>query len=185
VDSVAKDFFVSYTAADKAWATWIAYILEADGFAVTIQEWDFRPGSNFAAEMDKALKQCPRMIAVLSPAYLKARFPTAEWTAVFAGDPEGAINALVPIMVEECRPEGLLSQVVQIRIHGLDEAVAHKQILEGVRHTATVSRHVNRPRCRAGIRRPVSGGGESARRAHVGGAALARPGAAGRRIVAP
>lgn len=133
MDSVAKDFFVSYTAADKAWATWIAYILEADGYAVTIQEWDFRPGSNFAAEMDKALKQCPRMIAVLSPAYLKARFPTAEWTAVFAGDPEGAKNALVPIMVEECRPEGLLSQVVQIRIHGLDEAAARKLILEGVR----------------------------------------------------
>jgi hypothetical protein len=133
VDSVAKDFFVSYTAADKAWATWIAYILEADGFAVTIQEWDFRPGSNFAAEMDKALKQCPRMIAVLSPAYLKARFPTAEWTAVFADDPEGAKNALVPIMVEECRPEGLLSQVVQIRIYGLDEAAARKQVLEGVR----------------------------------------------------
>jgi hypothetical protein len=128
-----RTFFVSYTAADKAWATWIAYILEADGFAVTIQEWDFRPGSNFAAEMDKALKQCPRMIAVLSPAYLKARFPTAEWTAVFASDPEGAKNALVPIMVEECRPEGLLSQVVQIRIHGLDEAAARKQILEGVR----------------------------------------------------
>jgi hypothetical protein len=133
VDSVAKDFFVSYTAADKAWATWIAYVLEADGYAVMIQEWDFRPGSNFAAEMDKALKQCPRMIAVLSPAYLKARFPTAEWTAVFASDPEGAKNALVPIMVEECRPEGLLSQVVQIRIHGLDEAAARKQILEGVR----------------------------------------------------
>ncbi|MFU8854535.1 toll/interleukin-1 receptor domain-containing protein [Micromonospora sp. SL1-18] len=133
MDVVAKDFFISYTAADKAWASWIAYILEADGFAVTIQEWDFRPGSNFAVEMDKALKQCPRMIAVLSPAYLKAPFPASEWAAVFASDPEGAKNALVPIMVQECQPEGLLSQVVQIRIHGLDEAAARKQILEGVR----------------------------------------------------
>jgi hypothetical protein len=133
VDVVAKDFFISYTAADKVWAGWIAYILEADGFAVTIQEWDFRPGSNFAVEMDKALKQCPRMIAVLSPAYLKAPFPASEWAAVFASDPEGAKNALVPIMVQECQPEGLLSQVVQIRIHGLDEASARKQILEGVR----------------------------------------------------
>ncbi|MEV5207636.1 toll/interleukin-1 receptor domain-containing protein [Micromonospora sp. NPDC053740] len=133
MDVVAKDFFISYTAADKVWASWIAYILEADGFAVTIQEWDFRPGSNFAVEMDKALKQCPRMIAVLSPAYLKAPFPVSEWVAVFASDPEGARNALVPIMVQECQPEGLLSQVVQIRIHGLDEAAARKQILEGVR----------------------------------------------------
>jgi hypothetical protein len=57
IDSVAKDFFVSYTAADKVWASWVAYILEADGFAVMIHGWDFRPGSNFAAEMDRALKQ--------------------------------------------------------------------------------------------------------------------------------
>ena len=133
VDAVAKDFFVSYTSADKAWATWIAYILEDDGHTVTIQEWDFRPGSNFAIEMDKALKQSPRMIAVLSPAYLKAQFPAPEWAAAFAGDPEGAKNALVPIMVEECSPEGLLSQVVQIRIHGKDEPTARKMILEGVR----------------------------------------------------
>ncbi|HET6480077.1 MAG TPA: toll/interleukin-1 receptor domain-containing protein [Actinoplanes sp.] len=133
MDAVAKDFFVSYTSADKAWATWIAYILEDDGHTVTIQEWDFRPGSNFAIEMDKALKQSPRMIAVLSPAYLKAPFPASEWAAVFASDPEGAKNALVPIMVEECSPEGLLSQVVQIRIHGKDEATARKMVLEGVR----------------------------------------------------
>ncbi|GAB3861574.1 hypothetical protein GCM10027610_104300 [Dactylosporangium cerinum] len=128
-----KDFFVSYTAADKAWATWIAYILEDDGYTVTIQEWDFRPGSNFAIEMDKALKQSPRMIAVLSPAYLKAKFPAPEWAAAFASDPEGAKNALVPIMVEECSPEGLLSQVVQIRIQGKDEVTAREMILEGVR----------------------------------------------------
>jgi hypothetical protein len=133
VDLVPKDFFVSYTSANKDWAAWIAYVLEADGFTVVIQEWDFRPGSNFAVEMHKALQQCSRMIAVVSPAYLKAPFPTAEWTAVFASDPEGAKNALVPIMVEECRPQGLLSQVVQIRIQGLDEAAARKQVLEGVR----------------------------------------------------
>ncbi|XVV12602.1 toll/interleukin-1 receptor domain-containing protein [Actinoplanes sp. CA-131856] len=133
MDSVVKDFFVSYTSVDKAWATWIAYILEADGHTVTIQEWDFRPGSNFAVEMDKALKQCPRMIAVLSPAYLKAQFPTPEWTAVFASDPEGVKNALVPVMVEECQPAGLLSQVVQIRIQGKDEDTARKLVLEGVR----------------------------------------------------
>ncbi|MCM4083052.1 toll/interleukin-1 receptor domain-containing protein, partial [Paractinoplanes hotanensis] len=133
MDSVVKDFFVSYTSVDKAWATWIAYILEADGYTVTIQEWDFRPGSNFAVEMDKALKQCPRMIAVLSPAYLQAQFPTPEWTAVFASDPEGAKNALVPVMVEECRPTGLLSQVVHIRIQGKDEDTARKMVLEGVR----------------------------------------------------
>jgi hypothetical protein len=55
-----------------------------------------------------------------------SQFPAPEWAAVFASDSEGAKNALVPITVEECSLEGLLSQVVQIRIHGKDEATARK-----------------------------------------------------------
>jgi hypothetical protein len=132
------------------------------------------------------------MIAVLSLACLTARFTTAEWTAVFAGDPEGAKSALVPIMVEKCRPEGLLSQLVQIRIYGLDEAAARKQVLEGVRRErnkpATPPPFPGTstgPSTGPGFRCPVSGGGESARLGHVGAVALAEPGAADLRIVAP
>ena len=36
-------------------------------------------------------------------------------------------------MVEKCAPQGLLSQVVQIRINGLDETMARDRILEGIR----------------------------------------------------
>ena len=43
----AADFFVSYTSADRAWAEWIAWQLEADGYHVVVQAWDFRPGSDF------------------------------------------------------------------------------------------------------------------------------------------
>jgi TIR domain len=45
------DFFISYTSADEAWAEWIAWVLEAAGFSVTVQKWDFRPGSNFVLEV--------------------------------------------------------------------------------------------------------------------------------------
>ena len=34
------DFFVSYTQADRAWAEWIAWILEEDHYRVLIQAWD-------------------------------------------------------------------------------------------------------------------------------------------------
>jgi TIR domain len=40
------DFFVSYTQADRAWAEWIAWILEEDRYRVLVQAWDFVPGSN-------------------------------------------------------------------------------------------------------------------------------------------
>jgi hypothetical protein len=33
----AADFFVSYTSADRAWAEWIAWQLEAEGYQVAIE----------------------------------------------------------------------------------------------------------------------------------------------------
>ncbi|MBV5337401.1 MAG: toll/interleukin-1 receptor domain-containing protein, partial [Deltaproteobacteria bacterium] len=34
-----KDFFISYTGADKNWAEWIAWQLEEAGYQVVIQAW--------------------------------------------------------------------------------------------------------------------------------------------------
>jgi hypothetical protein len=31
------DFFISYTSTDKAWAEWIAYVVEEEGYTVVIQ----------------------------------------------------------------------------------------------------------------------------------------------------
>ena len=128
----ARDFFVSYTSADEQWAVWIAHVLEEAGYTVVIQSWDFRPGSNFVVEMQKALQSSDRLIAVLSPDYLAARFPQPEWAAVFAADPEGTKRKLVPVMVKNCEPDGLIGQVVQIRIHGLSDAAAKETLLRGV-----------------------------------------------------
>ena len=36
-----SDFFVSYTQSDRAWAEWIAWLLEEDGYRVLIQAWDY------------------------------------------------------------------------------------------------------------------------------------------------
>src|ERR1700736_1789293 len=69
-----KDFYVSYNRADRAWAEWIAWQLEEAGYSTVLQAWDFRPGSNFVLEMDKATEEAERTIAVLSPDYLKAHY---------------------------------------------------------------------------------------------------------------
>jgi hypothetical protein len=37
-----RDFFVSFNQADRAWATWIAWVLEAAGYTVFFQDWDLR-----------------------------------------------------------------------------------------------------------------------------------------------
>jgi phage replication-related protein YjqB (UPF0714/DUF867 family) len=51
----SKDFFISYTGADRAWAEWIADTLERAGYSTVLQEWDFRPGENFIHRMNQVL----------------------------------------------------------------------------------------------------------------------------------
>jgi hypothetical protein len=129
----APDFFVSYNSADEAWAEWIGWRLEDAGFTAVLQAWDFRPGSNFVLEMDRAAKTADRTIAVLSPDYLDASFPQPEWSSAVATDPEGVRRTLVPVRVRECQPTGLLGQIVYIDLVGLGEDAAHEALIAGLR----------------------------------------------------
>lgn len=93
--SEGPDFFISYTQADRRWAEWIAWQLEQEHYTTRIQAWDFRPGTNFVAEMDEAVKKAKRTLLVLSPAYFGSTFAGEEWKSVFAKNPE----ALLPVRV--------------------------------------------------------------------------------------
>ena len=128
-----RDFFISYTSADREWAEWIAWQLEEGGYSTVLQAWDFVPGSNFVVEMDRAARIADRTIAVLSSAYLSASFPPPEWATALAGDPQGLERKLVPVRIEECQPEGLLGQVVYTDLVGLSEQEARGHLLVGVR----------------------------------------------------
>ena len=93
------DFFVRYTGADVAWAEWLAWQLEAVGYRVLIQAWDFRAGSDFVTEMRRATARAERTLAVLTPAYVASGFAIAEWNAGFAADPSGEARKLIPVRV--------------------------------------------------------------------------------------
>jgi TIR domain len=102
------DFFVSYTGADRRWAEWIAWQLEAEGYRVVVQAWDFAPGHDWAHEMQAAASTADRVIAVLSPEYVRSGYVEAEWRVFFARDPSGEQALLLPIRVREVEPPGLL-----------------------------------------------------------------------------
>ena len=128
------DFFISYTASDGKWAEWIAWVLEENKFSVKFQAWDFRPGSNFVLEMNKAAADSSHTIAVISPKYLKkSKFGKAEWTAAFANDPEGTERRLIPVRVCDFEVDGLLGPIVYIDLVGKTEALARRCLLDGVR----------------------------------------------------
>ncbi len=127
-----KDFFISYTGNDRTWAEWIAWVLEEAGYSVVIQAWDFRTGSNFVLDMQKAT-QANRTIAVFSSLYLQKPFPQSEWAAAFAQDPTSANRKLIPVRVEDCNSQGLLSQIVYVDVFNCDETEAHQRLLAAVK----------------------------------------------------
>jgi hypothetical protein len=129
-----NDFFVSYTSADKTWAEWIAWQLEAAGYSVVIQAWDFRPGENFVVEMQTAAAEAERTLLVLSDDYLKSSFGRSEWAAAFAQDPTGSARRVVPVRVKPCEPDGLLRAIIFVDLVGLSSEDARTRLLEGVDH---------------------------------------------------
>ena len=125
-------FFVSYAGADVAWAEWIAWQLEAAGYRVVIEAWDFGAGSDFVTEMRRATARVERTVAVLSPAYVASGFAIAEWNAAFATDPTGEARKLLPVRVVDFAPEGLDATRVYVDLVGLDETSARGRLLAAV-----------------------------------------------------
>jgi tetratricopeptide (TPR) repeat protein len=129
-----KDFFISYSSADKKWAEWIAWQLEEAQYSTILQARDFQPGMNFVLEMDKAASEARCTLVILSPAYLSAQYAQSEWAVAFKRDPKSEQRALLPVWVQKCEVKGLLGSVVHIDLVDLDEATAHETLMVGVRH---------------------------------------------------
>jgi tetratricopeptide (TPR) repeat protein len=125
------DFFISYTGADQVWAEWIADTLERAGRRTVLQAWDFRPGENFLQRMDEALAEADRVLAVLSPAYLRSEYGRDEWTAALVRD-RGQSGRLLPVRVEACQLPPLLANRVYLDLAGLDEQSATQRLLAGI-----------------------------------------------------
>ena len=49
--TAGRDFFISYTAVNRAWAEWIAVQLEAAGYTTLLPAFDFRPGRDSMHQM--------------------------------------------------------------------------------------------------------------------------------------
>ncbi len=130
---VSQRFFVSYTGVDVRWAEWVAWTLEAAGHEALIQAWDFSPGSHFVGEMQRALSDDRRTVAVLSAAYLESAFATEEWQAAWAADPAGTEQRLLVVRAEDCDRPGLLRQVVSVDLFGVSREEARIRLLEMVR----------------------------------------------------
>ncbi|MDR8414742.1 toll/interleukin-1 receptor domain-containing protein, partial [Nonomuraea sp. 3-1Str] len=121
-DGRPTEIFVSYSPADTAWATWIAWELEAAGYKTMIQAWDFVPGTNFIDFMDRGVSEAQLVVAVLSRHYLTSRYGRLEWQAALRADPDDPSRKLVTIRLEDVQLEGLLSTITWVDLLGVNDA---------------------------------------------------------------
>ena len=126
------DFFVSYTAADENWATWIAECLEQEGYSTFVQAWNILPGHNFWVEMERGLDAAERVVWVLSPRSLRSNFVTSERASAQVSDPTGAKRGLIPVRIESCKLPRLSKPVVYIDLVDVEEGEARHRIMNGV-----------------------------------------------------
>lgn len=124
-----KEFFISYNKVDKEIAEWIAWVLEDAGYSTVIQAWDFRAGSNFIIEMQKASVHCNRTIAVFSQAYMDALFTHPEWAAAFSNDPTGADRKLIPVGLRILKSQECLGTLCISILWGLRKKMRKKSCL--------------------------------------------------------
>ncbi len=130
--TLTKDFFISYTQADKAWAEWVAWELQEAGYTCTIQAWDFVPSQSFIQRMRQALVESRHLVAILSPDYLESEFAGAELDAALAADPRGLRGKLIPVRVRPCELDEIMRSRIYIDLVGKQPAEARQGLLAGV-----------------------------------------------------
>ena len=102
----ALKFFISYNRADKEWARWIAWRLEATDHEAADQAWDIQAGEDFILEMQRVAKETDPPLAALPPSHSNVEFPLSEWTAALRQDPRGAKRRFDPDR-RECKWGGI------------------------------------------------------------------------------
>ncbi|TDF48456.1 TIR domain-containing protein [Streptomyces sp. WAC05374] len=123
------DFFISYSPADEAWASWIAWTLEEAGYRTVVQAWDFVPGSNFIDFMDRGVSESAAVIAVLSRHYERSTYGRMEWTAALRADPETPERRLLTVRVDDIPVEGLLATITYVDLVGVHDVAAARSLL--------------------------------------------------------
>ncbi len=123
-----ETLFISRAGSDAAAGEWIAQVLVAAGYQVILQQWSFA-NKSFINQMQAALEDGTRIVALLSPEYLKSDFCAAEWQSVLADDPLNRKSRLIVLRIGACAPSGLLKALMYWDLVGVDEPEARRRIV--------------------------------------------------------
>lgn len=110
-----KDVYLCYNSADADWVRNLAEQLESetiDGLPgsrrlrVFLDQWDIDSGESLIQRMNEGMKHSRFVVTVLSPEFMKAPWPTFEWTHIVSEDPMNVQKRLIPVRVRDVSLDG-------------------------------------------------------------------------------
>jgi len=95
------DVFVSYSHADADWVRdWLLPRLKDAGLEVCIDRDCFEPGAPVAEEIERAITQSRRTLAVLTPDWVESEWTDFEALLVQHHDPAARYRRLIPLLLK-------------------------------------------------------------------------------------
>jgi hypothetical protein len=130
---MGQKFFISFNAADRDKAHWIAWALKDAGHEVAVHDWEIPAGGNAPLWMNTKLAWADRLIAVVSPDYAPAHYSPMEWASQIWDDPDGTKGSVIPVLVRPTpRMPPLLKGLSRIDLTNCSEAEATHRLTKGV-----------------------------------------------------
>jgi TIR domain len=127
-----RDFFISFTGADRPWARWLAKVLSGAGYSYWFQDQDFH--GNIPRSIEAAHACSERTILVLSDAYAQSGYCRSEWEMRYQDDPGGEKDLLILFRVGPCDPPPLLGRHDHRDLFACpDEAAAEEEVRQRLR----------------------------------------------------
>jgi tetratricopeptide (TPR) repeat protein len=103
-----RDYFISRSTVDAAFAGWIGKLIAAQG-KTYIEQSEHFGHEDFMNAMHKAFLSGARIVALYSQSYLDSKYCVREATEALKGDPANEQQRLIPLRIEPCAPAGMLN----------------------------------------------------------------------------
>lgn len=127
-----RDFFISFTGADRRWACWLACTLAEAGYRFWFQDQDF--AGSIPCNIEKAHEQSNRTILLLSDAYAESGYCRSEWEMRYQEDPSGEQDLLIVFRVGPATPPPLLRRIAYVDLFdSRDEATGRERVINRLR----------------------------------------------------
>ena len=119
--------YVSYAPEDRIWADWIQAVLTRAGFRVSPRSTVGKMPIDL--EVEESLAVPPRVIAILSNAYMNSPEARSLWRALSAADAAGIRRQIVPVKVSDTRIAEPFGEYTPIDLARADAAQATARLL--------------------------------------------------------